>query len=276
MITTPHQNLIEALRRARHLVVFTGAGVSAESGIPTFRDRLTGLWANTDPAEVATPQAFRSDPQRVWDWHVHLASTMSVARPNAAHQAIAALADKGLRVTVITQNIDSMHQAAGSTEVIELHGNVFRLKAFVDEEAAFGGAEPPVICAVCDSYARAGDCDPWATRADLAALRLTAGPVPRCPGCGAHLRPDIVWFNEALDPAVVEAALDAIDDCDAMFCIGSSLVVQPAASLPWRALRRGATVVEINPEPTPISPFVASFGGKAAQILPQLIAAVWP
>jgi NAD-dependent deacetylase len=276
MITTPHQNLIEALRRARHLVVFTGAGVSAESGIPTFRDRLTGIWATTDPAEVATPQAFRSDPQRVWDWHVHLASTMSVARPNAAHQAIAALADKGLRVTVITQNIDSLHQAAGSSDVIELHGNVFRLKAFVDEAAAFGGAEPPVICAVCDGYAAARDCDPWATREDLEALRLVAGPVPRCPGCGAYLRPDIVWFNEALDPAVVDAALNAIDACDAMFCIGSSLVVQPAASLPWRALRNGATVVEINPEPTALSQYVSSFGDKAARVLPELVAAIWP
>lgn len=272
----PNPKLIAALRQAQHVVVFTGAGVSAESGIPTFRDRLTGVWAHTDPAEVATPQAFRHDPQRVWDWHVHLAAAMRVARPNAAHQAIATLATRGLRISVVTQNIDSLHQAAGSATVIELHGNLFRLKAFVDAEAAFAGAEPPVICTVCDGYAQSGDCDPWAKREDLAALHLEAGPVPRCPGCGAHLRPDIVWFNEALNPAVVDAALDAIDDCDAMFCIGSSLAVQPAASLPWRALQRGALVVEINPEPTPLSRYVTAFDGKAAEVLPELVATVWP
>ena len=274
MIATLNPGLFDRLRRAHHLVAFTGAGMSAESGIPTFRDRLTGLWAHTDPTEVATPQAFRRDPQRVWDWHVDVAAAVSAARPNAGHQALAALAGTGRRLSVITQNIDSLHQAAGSREVIELHGNLFRLKPFVDEEAAFAAAEPPVICRVCDGYAAWANCDPWASREDFAALRLTAGPVPCCPGCGARLRPDVVWFNEMLDPAVLDAAMDAVDACDLMFCVGSSLEVEPAASLPWRALRRGVTVIEINPQPTALTPHVTAIAGTAAQILPQLLAAL--
>ena len=275
MIATLHASLIDRLRRAQHLAVFTGAGMSAESGIPTFRDRLTGLWAHTDPTEVATPQAFHRDPQRVWDWHVHLASTVGAAQPNAGHKAIAELAGKLPRVSVVTQNIDSLHQAAGSRDVIELHGNLFRLKPFIDEDAAFAAAEPPMICRVCDGYAAWRDCDPWASREDFARLRLAAGPVPCCPCCGARLRPDVVWFNEMLDPQVLDAAMNAVDACDAMLCIGSSLEVEPAASLPWRALRRGATVIEINPRPTVLTPHVTAFPGTAAQVLPQLLATVW-
>lgn len=126
----------DALRHARRIAVFTGAGMSAESGIPTFRDRLTGLWAHTDPMEVATPAAFSADPQRVWDWHVHVAAAVTPARPNPGHLAIAGLAVGGRRVDVITRNIDGLHQAAGSIDVIELHGNLFRLKPFIDEAAA--------------------------------------------------------------------------------------------------------------------------------------------
>lgn len=275
MIATLTPSLIDRLRQAQHLVVFTGAGMSAESGIPTFRDRLTGLWAHTDPTEVATPQAFRRNPQRVWDWHVHVASAVRAAQPNAGHRAIAALAGTGLRVSVVTQNIDNLHQAAGSREVVELHGNLFRLKPFVDEAAAFAAAEPPVICRVCDGYAAWRDCDPWASRDDLARLQLDAGPVPCCPCCGARLRPDVVWFNEMLDPLVLDAAMNAVDACDAMLCVGSSLEVEPAASLPWRALRRGATVIEVNPQPTALTPHVTAFSVPAAQALPELFAAVW-
>lgn len=266
--------LLDDLRRARHLAVFTGAGMSAESGIPTFRDRMTGLWARTDPAEVATPQAFRANPQRVWDWHVHVAAAVREAKPNPGHDAIAALATGGRRVSVVTQNIDGLHQAAGSAEVIELHGNLFRLKPFIDTDAAFAAAEAPVICAVCRGYAAWDDCDPYATREDLATIRLAAGRVPRCPGCGALLRPDVVWFNEMLDPEVLGAAMEAVDGCDALLCIGSSLEVEPAASLPWRALRRSVSVVEINPQPTALSAVAVSLRGKAAEILPALVAAV--
>jgi NAD-dependent deacetylase len=235
---------------------------------------MTGLWAHTDPMEVANPDAFRANPQRVWDWHVHIAGAVSAAKPNPGHEAIARLAARGPRVNVITQNIDGLHSAAGSSEVIELHGNLFRLKPFVDEAAAFAAPEPPVICGVCDGYAAWAGCDRYATREDLAELRLAPGPVPRCPCCGALLRPDVVWFGEMLDPMVLDAAMDAVDACDALLCIGSSLEVEPAASLPWRALRRGVPVVEINPQPTALSPHVAFLRGKAAEILPQLLAAI--
>lgn len=248
--------------------------MSAESGIPTFRDRMTGLWARTDPMEVATPQAFRANPQRVWDWHVHFAAAAGAARPNAGHHAVARLGARGARVSVVTQNIDNLHQAAGSSEVVELHGNLFRLKPFVDEEAAFSAAEPPVICGVCDGYAAWKDCDPYATREDFAELRLVAGPVPRCPCCGALLRPDVVWFNEMLDPGVLTAAMDAIDTCDFLLCVGSSLEVEPAASLPWRALRRGVPVMEINPQPTALSGHVVSLRGNAAELLPAIAEAL--
>lgn len=265
---------VDALRRARRIAVFSGAGVSAESGIPTFRDRMTGLWAHTDPMEVATPQAFRADPQRVWDWHVHVAGAVTAARPNPGHLAIAGLAGSGREVTVITQNIDNLHQAAGSAGVVELHGNLFRLKPFVDEEAAFAAPEPPAICGVCDGYAAWERCDPYASREDFAGLRLAPGPVPRCPCCGALLRPDVVWFGEMLDPAVLDAAMDAVDACDALLCVGSSLEVEPAASLPWRALRRGVPVIEVNPQPTGLSAVALSLRGKAAEVLPRLLAGI--
>ena len=246
-------DLQERLRAVRHLVVFTGAGMSAESGIPTFRDPAEGLWAKVDPADVATPHAFRKNPQFVWDWHVHLADAVRRARPNDGHEAVARLQEFVPRVTVITQNIDNLHQAAGSQTVIELHGNLMRLKAFVDTDEMFGGDASPVICRICNGYAVDDELDPYAGPEDLAVIELQAGPIPRCPGCGALLRPDVVWFGEPLDPGMLEDAFLAAETCDALICIGSSLEVEPAASLPWRALNRGAMVVEINPVPTSLS-----------------------
>ena len=253
------------------VVIFTGAGMSAESGIPTFRDRMTGLWAQVDPMEIATPHAFRRNPQRVWDWHVHLATAVRPAQPNAGHRAIAALEQRGTTVTVITQNIDNLHQKAGSTKVLELHGHLLRLKPFIDEDAAFAH-EPPVICPVCDGYAAFDACDPYADKEDLAAIELVAGPVPRCPGCGAPLRPDVVWFGEPLDPVVLDAAWCAVDSCDVLIAVGASLEVEPAASLPWRALERGARVIEVNPVPTTLATYChESHSGRAAEILPTLL-----
>lgn len=250
--------------------------MSAESGIPTFRDRFEGLWARYDPMDVATPHAFRSNPQFVWDWHVYLAEAVRAAKPNAGHHAVARLQDLVPRVTVITQNIDNLHQEAGSREVIELHGNLLRLKAFVDEEAMFAAESGPVICRVCNGYAASDEHDPYASREDLAALQLQAGPVPRCPACRALLRPDVVWFGEPLEPDTLEDAFLAVETCDVLFCIGSSLEVEPAAGMPWRALRRGATVIEINPEPTLLAEKAhAAFPAGAAEVLPQFIQLVW-
>ncbi len=253
------------------VVVFTGAGMSAESGIPTFRDRMTGLWAHTDPMEIATPRAFRADPQRVWDWHAHLALAVRAAAPNAGHRAVAELERRGVAVTVITQNIDNLHQRAGSANVVELHGNLLRLKSFVDEEAA------QAICRVCDGYAVWDNCDPYAEAEDLRAIELRAGPVPRCPGCGALLRPDVVWFGEPLAVEVLQVAWNAVEECELLIAVGASLEVEPAASLPWRALQKGARVIEVNPVPTTLARHChASFAGAAAEVLPALFDGLWP
>jgi NAD-dependent deacetylase len=266
----------DRLRTSRHVVVFTGAGMSAESGIPTFRDAQTGLWAKFNPAEVASTEAFRNNPQLVWDWYVHRAEFVRRAEPNAGHRAVAKLQDLIPNVTVITQNIDGLHQAAGSQTVLELHGSLHRLKAFVDPDELFEGDVSPIICPVCNGYALYEHCDPYATKEDLAALELKAGPVPGCPGCGALLRPDIVWFGEPLDIDTLDSAMWATDQCDAMICIGSALEVQPAASLPFRARQRRTLVIEINPEPTALSAEADAFlQGKAAEILPALVERVW-
>lgn len=269
-------DLIGKLRSCRDVVVFTGAEVSAESGIPTFRDRFEGMWSLFDLNDVATPAAFRHHPQTVWDWHVYLASKMREAEPNPAHRAIAELETRVPSVKVITQNIDGLHQQAGSQSVMELHGNLFRLKAFFDPEEIPDPNVSQVICPACDAYAVHDHCDPYVTREDLADITLQAGPVPTCPCCGALLRPDIVWFGEPLDIDVLDAAMRAADTCDLMICIGSSLEVQPAASIPFRAKWAKAVVIEINPEPTQLSFEVdVIVQGKAAETLPPLIEHVW-
>ena len=269
-------SVLHRVKAATHVCVFTGAGISAESGIPTFRERSEGLWAKHDPMEVATPEAYKKNPQLVWDWHVHLAEKVRQASPNAGHQAVAKLQALVPKVTVITQNVDNLHQDAGSCDVLELHGSLFRLTAFVDKNVVFSDEQPPVICHLCKGYAVWEQCDHFADRSDLEELKLATGRVPRCPACGAFLRPDIVWFGEMLNPQVLEGAMDAADTCDVLICVGSSLEVEPAASLPYRALRRGAVVVEINPVPTALSAAAdASLIGKAGDILPRLLSQVW-
>jgi NAD-dependent deacetylase len=269
-------DLIEKLRACRKVAVFTGAGMSAESGIPTFRDRFDGLWAKYDPQEVATPWAFRINPQLVWDWHVHLADSMRKAEPNLGHKAVSELQSLLPEVTVITQNIDNLHQQAGSKDVLELHGSLFRLQSFVDPDEIPDPNVSQVICHVCDGYAVHEHCDPYATKDDLSEVELKAGAVPRCPGCGAMLRPDIVWFGEPLDINVLDRSMQLADICDLMICIGSSLEVQPAASIPYRAKWGKAIVIEINPEPTYLSSEADVFlKGKAAELLPTLVAHVW-
>jgi NAD-dependent deacetylase len=234
------------------------------------------LWAKVDPAEVATPHAFRKNPQFVWDWHVHLADSVRRARPNEGHAAVAKLQDLVPRVTVITQNIDNLHQTAGSLNVIELHGNLMRLKAFVDVDELFSGDASPVICRLCNGYAVDDELDPYAGPEDLAAIELKAGSVPRCPACGALLRPDVVWFGEPLDPGMLEDAFLAAETCDALICIGTSLEVEPAASLPWRAINRGAIVIEVNPVPTPLSLAAnVRLAGGAGEVLPHFVSSVW-
>lgn len=238
--------LCHALRNARHVVVLTGAGISAESGVPTFRDGMTGLWAQYNPQDLATPQAFARDPQLVWEWYAWRRELISKVKPNAGHRALAELERRVPRFTLITQNVDGLHQQAGSQRVVEIHGNITRVKCF-DEGT------------VVEQWEKTGDVP------------------PHCPNCGGLLRPDVVWFGEALpEQAFTEAAKAALA-CDVFLSIGTSGVVEPAASLPRVALRRGARVVLVNPGETPLLTERVDFlRGPAGLVLPALLQETWP
>jgi NAD-dependent deacetylase len=239
------QRLLRALRVARRVGVLTGAGISAESGIPTFRDAQSGLWARFRPEELATAAAFRRNPQLVWDWYEWRRGLVAGAAPNAAHLALARLQTLVPEFTLVTQNVDGLHQRAGSTDVLELHGNIHRSRCFVEDT-------------VVDTWPDTGERP------------------PRCPACGAHLRPDVVWFGEALPPAALARADAVARECDVFFSIGTSAAVFPAAQLPMTALQGGATVVEVNKDPTPLtSAATFSLLGAAGTILPALIDAAW-
>lgn len=238
-------DLIETLRAARRVAVLTGAGISAESGVPTFRDAQTGLWARYNPEELATPEAFQRDPKLVWDWYAWRRQLVAHAKPNPGHYALVAMEQRIPELTLITQNVDDLHRRAGSQWVLELHGNLFRTKCL--EEGV-----------VVETWEDTGETP------------------PRCPRCGAWLRPDVVWFGELLPGAVLREAELAAGHCQIFFSIGTSSLVYPAAELPYTALRNGATVVEINPQSTPLST-QASFAlqGPAGVVLPMLLNAVW-
>ncbi|MCB1042203.1 MAG: NAD-dependent deacylase [Acidobacteria bacterium] len=213
-------NLIERLKAAKHLVVFTGAGMSAESGVPTFRDAQTGLWAQFRPEDLATPQAFAAHPSRVWDWYAWRRGLVQKAAPHEGHIALAELEMKIPKMTLITQNVDGLHHRAGSRTVIELHGNITRIR-----------------CSECGE-----PCEEFPDHSP-----------PPCPLCGAYLRPDVVWFGESLPREALEASFRVCETADVFLSIGTSTLVQPAAMLPFKARELGAFTVEINPEPTPFS-----------------------
>ncbi|HET7270408.1 MAG TPA: NAD-dependent deacylase [Rubrobacter sp.] len=235
--------LTDALRSAGHTVVLTGSGVSAESGVPTFREAQTGLWERFDPQELATPEAFGRDPKLVWDWYAWRRKLVAEASPNPGHAAIAEMERLFSDFTLITQNVDGLHQRAGSGEVIELHGNILRTKCSVED-------------LVVDEY-EVGESPPC------------------CPSCGAPLRPDVVWFGEMLPFDALEAASEAARGSDLFLSVGTSSLVYPAAALPFDALENGATLVEINPEPTPLTPHADySVRAPAGETLPQLVAAI--
>jgi NAD-dependent deacetylase len=237
--------LVATLRAARHVTVLTGAGVSAESGIPTFRDAQTGLWAKYDPQELATPQAFRRDPRLVWEWYAWRRELVSRAAPNPAHLALAEIERRVPQFTLITQNVDGLHQQAGSRNVIELHGNIARVKCFEED-------------VVVERWDETGDVP------------------PRCPHCGGHLRPDVVWFGELLPDKALATAREAAMGCDLFFSIGTSAAVEPAASLPSLAQRRGATIVIVNPEMrSSASRGFYVLSGPAGVVLPALAQAAW-
>ena len=237
--------LVARLRAARRVAVLTGAGISAESGVPTFREAQTGLWARYNPEELATPEAFRRNPRLVWEWYAWRQERVRQAEPNPGHLALVDLERRIAEFALITQNVDGLHRRAGSRQVLELHGNLFHVKCF-DEDR-------PV--------------ENWPASEEIP---------PRCPRCGALLRPDVVWFGEMLPASVLRAAEQATANAEAFFSIGTSALVYPAAELPFAALRAGATVVEINPQPTPLSPHVTfSLNGPSGAVLPELMARVW-
>jgi NAD-dependent deacetylase len=238
--------LVAALRGAEHVVVLTGAGVSAESGVPTFREAQTGLWAQYDPQQLATAAAFERDPRRVWEWYAWRRQLIAQATPNEGHYALAALEARVPRFSLITQNIDELHQRAGTRETVELHGSIGRCR-----------------CVACDEVTRH-----WTEGDDVP---------PRCPTCGGMLRPDVVWFGEAVPFDALARAVAATHDADLFFSIGTSTVVYPAAALPLEAIEHGATAVEINPEETPATVMMDYvLRGPAGRILPRLVTAAWP
>lgn len=235
--------IAEAARRvagARHVAVLTGAGVSAESGIPTFRGP-GGLWKGRDAMSLATPEAFRADPRLVWEFYNDRRGVVARAEPNAGHRALADLAARVPRLTVITQNVDRLHQRAGSRDVLELHGNLADLR-----------------CSRCS----------WVE--DRTGEELI--PLPTCPECGQYARPAVIWFGESLPATVLEAADEAVRDADVLLVVGTSAVVSPAAGLITTPGRPDRFVIEVNLDPTPASESVdLSLQGPAGTILPRLV-----
>lgn len=238
--------LIEKLHKARHIAVLTGAGVSAESGVPTFRQAQSGLWAKYDPQELATPEAFRRNPRLVWEWYAWRRELVAQARPNPGHFALVEMERLAPQFSLITQNVDGLHEQAGSQRVIELHGNIIRTKCSAD------GRSVPF----------------WPPTDEVP---------PRCPHCGSYLRPDVVWFGEDLPYVALQTAVAAAQSCDTFLAVGTSGMVHPAAALPLEAHQSGALIVEINPQRTPLSPYMDHvLTGPSGEILPQLIQQVWP
>ncbi len=235
-------SLVDTIGRAGHVCVLTGAGISAESGVPTFREAQSGLWAEYDPLKLATPDAFERDPALVWRWYRWRRALVEGVEPNAGHRALVGLARRVPRLTLVTQNVDGLHQRAGSEAVVEFHGNLF--------------AE------------RCSDCEQPASDPSVSEL-------PRCPACGGLLRPGVVWFGESIPATALETAVAAAANCDVFLSVGTSSLVYPAAGLIHAAREVGAVCVEINPNPTGqarTSDF--ALAAKSGELLPELIKAL--
>ncbi|MGO1182712.1 MAG: NAD-dependent deacylase [Micrococcaceae bacterium] len=258
----PMQTTRDLLASATRVVVLTGAGMSAESGVPTFRDAQTGLWERFSPEQLATEEAFRADPELVWSWYLWRARMVRACEPNAGHRALGdwqhRFAQRQGTVQIVTQNVDDLHERGGAEVLAHLHGSLFDYR-----------------CADCGAPAEfdPGSAEPGAVGSEEDLQRmLQSAPLP-CNQCtrGA-LRPGIVWFGEMLPMKAFEAATAAVEECDLALVVGTSGLVQPAASLPYLALESGAAVVEINPDSTPLSEDATlSLRGTAAELLPTLL-----
>lgn len=246
-------SLITALQKAQHVVVFTGAGVSAESGIPTFRDSLTGLWGRFNAEDLATPNAFQKDKELVWGWYEWRRMQVLRSQPNPAHRAIAALETLVPKLTVVTQNVDDLHERAGSINVLHLHGSLHSPR-----------------CATCD---QPHSVQPGIPDEPEGGRRLNP---PVCRSCGGPVRPGVVWFGEGLPAKELNQAFTAARACDLLFTIGTSGLVQPAAGIPSMAKQAGADVLQINPTPTELDRECTwSLRGAAGEILPILLLAAF-
>ena len=240
-----HPDLAAVLRRATNVAVLTGAGVSAESGVPTFRDALTGLWENFKAEDLATPEAFLRNPPMVWEWYMQRRKTLATVEPNPGHVALAEIERRVQRFTLATQNVDGLHAKAGSRNIIELHGNILHTKCF---DAGHHVTDWP------------GD---------------TRVP-PHCPFCDSLLRPDVVWFGEMLPLGAIEDATEAARACDLFLCVGTSALVYPAAELPEVAKQAGAIVVEVNPSPSDVAAYADyTLAAPSGVALPALVRAAW-
>lgn len=233
-------NLKAAFDPSHKIVVLTGAGISAESGVPTFRGE-DGLWKQYRAEELATPAAFQANPKLVWEWYDWRRGIIGKAEPNPGHKAIAEMEQIFPHFFLITQNVDGLHRRAGNTRLIEIHGNLWQLRCVREGR-------------VREDY------------------RYPLPEIPPTCECGAMLRPHVVWFGESLDEEDLSQAFGLIEECDLLLVVGTSAVVQPVASFPLMAKRRGGMVVEVNMDPTPISSLVdESFQGKAGEVLPALL-----
>lgn len=235
MDTDSFESAVKLLANAKHICVSTGAGMSAESGVPTFRDK-DGHWSKFNPAELASPLAFARNPQKVWAWYRERRSQLATVKPHSGHRVLADWERRVPQFTLVTQNVDGLHRRAGSQNVLELHG---RLEL--------------TTCSGCTF-----------SRVDLDDL----GPEPRCEQCAARLRPGVVWFGEELPHAALSSAFAAAEACDVFVLIGTSGVVYPAAGVAEAALAAGVPLIEINPEQTPFSSHAAIyFAGSSAVVL---------
>lgn len=228
------------IREADAICALTGAGVSAESGVPTFRDAQTGIWARYDPQDLATPEAFSRDPSTVWKWYRWRRKLVRDARPNPGHHALARLAHLHGNLTLVTQNVDGLHQQAGHDDVVEFHGNLHRNICHRDRSPVTVEGDPETP--------------------------------PTCPRCGAMVRPDVVWFGERIPSEALERSSAAARTCRLFMAVGTSATVYPAAGLAELAREAGARVVEINPEATPMSGAVdEAVRAPAGEALPEIL-----
>ncbi|MEW5922423.1 MAG: NAD-dependent deacylase [Candidatus Zixiibacteriota bacterium] len=231
---------IKVFKTAKRVAVLTGAGISAESGVPTFRGE-DGLWKKFRAEELATVEAFMDNPRLVWEWYIYRRDIISRVKPNPGHYALAELEKRFEDFTLITQNVDNLHRIAGSSNILELHGNI-ALNKCLDCSRPYNGE-----------------------------IVITENEIPKCE-CGGNIRPGVVWFGELLPAKAINDAINASERAELFFSIGTSALVYPAAAMPLTAKRNGAYLVEINLDPTPLSEIAdCALQGKSGEILPEII-----